>query len=445
MMHDKKSAVASLNGKKIMKQGTLFSFFTKKDKTTEDKAPPEPSRSSFVDNCSGASSNKDVSNETVELQAKPNIDSRAARVKIGDSIEVYWAEDDAWYQAKVLKMKKQNPMHYIEYFIDGQSEWIDLSLESFRYLDSNAASNHTSHKRRLLSDDADEVDFGEEAEFVMPPSDDEDEVSVYKDEGIEEEDDEDDQWMVTDDEDEIVPVSNKKRKIGPEVGKAIELKTKEARCNKGTSSSSTPNLRGFAAGRGPITVSQHSVAGKTPPWSAHDSSGKTMATPQQITPGTTASTAHLSSNSVICANSTIDSSSSGVATPLAPQRTSSLFQDATTTSKTPMFEVGALNPAGSHVHNHLPFLQNPRDSAGRSPVDPNYDPRTLHIVERDWIRITGKSMTDAVKQWWDLKAMYFDSVLLFKTGTSFLQRYYWICFFLTLGTILPFYRTWFQR
>ena len=38
-----------------------------------------------------------------------------------------------------------------------------------------------------------------------------------------------------------------------------------------------------------------------------------------------------------------------------------------------------LNPAGSHVHNHLKFLQNPKDSQGRTQSDPNYDSHTLRV------------------------------------------------------------------
>jgi DNA mismatch repair protein MSH6 len=77
----------------------------------------------------------------------------------------------------------------------------------------------------------------------------------------------------------------------------------------------------------------------------------------------------------------------------------------------------AVNPAGAHVHNHLNFVRNPRDANNRPPSHPDYDGRTLRVVEADWKKHHhGKGMTDAVKQWWDLKSQYFDTVLLFKTG-----------------------------
>jgi DNA mismatch repair protein MSH6 len=81
-----------------------------------------------------------------------------------------------------------------------------------------------------------------------------------------------------------------------------------------------------------------------------------------------------------------------------------------------MFVRDAVNPAGSHVHNHLRFLQNPKDAKGRQRGDDEYDPRSLTVVEKEWEKVCGSKMTNAVVQWWDLKKQYFDTVLLFKTG-----------------------------
>ncbi len=79
-----------------------------------------------------------------------------------------------------------------------------------------------------------------------------------------------------------------------------------------------------------------------------------------------------------------------------------------------------LNIQGAHVHNHLSFLQEPRDAQGRRPGEFGYDPRTLKVVPADWDAHMGK-MTNAVQQWWDLKSQYFDTVLLFKTGKLSIQ------------------------
>ena len=91
--------------------------------------------------------------------------------------------------------------------------------------------------------------------------------------------------------------------------------------------------------------------------------------------------------------------------------------------KPPMFTRNAINPMGTHVHNHLKFLHPPRDSQGRSPDHVDYDCRTLRVSLPDWQRVTGGPMTNAVKQWWDLKSQYFDSILLFKTG-KFYELYH---------------------
>ena len=100
--------------------------------------------------------------------------------------------------------------------------------------------------------------------------------------------------------------------------------------------------------------------------------------------------------------------------------------DSGSSSSIPMFVRNAVNAKGSHIHNHLKFLRNPRDSKGRCMDEPGYDGRTLKVDHREWERLDGKKMTNAVQQWWELKSRYFDTVLLFKTGTkntiAFLQK-----------------------
>ena len=85
------------------------------------------------------------------------------------------------------------------------------------------------------------------------------------------------------------------------------------------------------------------------------------------------------------------------------------------------FIPGQVNPMGSHVHNHLPFLwdQNLRDANGVKKGEPGYDKRTLlwnEATARQIEKVSGSKLTDAKRQWWEIKAQYFDTVLLFKTG-----------------------------
>ena len=54
-----------------------------------------------------------------------------------------------------------------------------------------------------------------------------------------------------------------------------------------------------------------------------------------------------------------------------------------------------------------------RDAAGRAPDNPDYNPRTLRIPP-GWFKAA--KVTEAQRQWWELKAKNFDSVLFFKMG-----------------------------
>ena len=82
-----------------------------------------------------------------------------------------------------------------------------------------------------------------------------------------------------------------------------------------------------------------------------------------------------------------------------------------------MYQRDIVNPAGSHVHNHLKFLmpEYRRDAKRRSMSDAGYEKRTLWVDRAELEKHCGK-LTDGVQQWWDLKAQYYDTVLLFKTG-----------------------------
>jgi hypothetical protein len=88
------------------------------------------------------------------------------------------------------------------------------------------------------------------------------------------------------------------------------------------------------------------------------------------------------------------------------------------TYKPSMYVRNEVNPVGSHVHNHLSFLNDKKLDAQGRPLDhPEHDHRTLRINQAELEKHVGK-LTDGVQQWWDLKAQYFDTVLLFKTGES---------------------------
>lgn len=57
------------------------------------------------------------------------------------------------------------------------------------------------------------------------------------------------------------------------------------------------------------------------------------------------------------------------------------------------------------------WLESPKDEAGRSPSDPNYDPSTLYIPAP-----AQRSFTPFEQQYWDIKKKHFDTVVFFRKG-----------------------------
>lgn len=68
---------------------------------------------------------------------------------------------------------------------------------------------------------------------------------------------------------------------------------------------------------------------------------------------------------------------------------------------------------GEHAfpHLYLDFLSPPRDKSGKTPDQEDYDPSTLKVPSSFL-----DDQTPGMRQWWDLKADNFDSILFFKMG-----------------------------
>ncbi len=67
---------------------------------------------------------------------------------------------------------------------------------------------------------------------------------------------------------------------------------------------------------------------------------------------------------------------------------------------------------GRHLHHGFKWLnENRRDSKMRTPQEPGYDRRTLHVPPNFL-----KEQTPAMKQWWEFKSANMDTVLFFKVG-----------------------------
>ena len=60
------------------------------------------------------------------------------------------------------------------------------------------------------------------------------------------------------------------------------------------------------------------------------------------------------------------------------------------------------------------WLVNERDAQGRSPDDPEYDPRTLYIPNNAW-----NKFTPFEKQYWEIKSKMWDCIVFFKKGKFF--------------------------
>lgn len=346
---------------KNLKQGTLFSFFSKKpDSTTKPPAQvaqtrpattkppaqvpqtrpdtsvvstPTPSKASSV------TPSTETSNATsVSRNAATQRDWE--RVTVGMRIAVFWKDDGKYYEAKVTGQKNKNlRSEFLLQYDDGDTERIDLATEKFRFLDDE---DPPKKRRRIQEEDSDE-----EFEFHENDDDEDDDDTDVK-EWVDDDEAEDD-WMVTDDEEEKKP----RRQVN------------------GKSSTRTKGVK--------ITR-------------VHE---PCIPAPRKLD-------AKFSSLTPTTAKKSI-SGPALVPSPKAPN--------------TPIPYIDKeVNPAGAHVHNHLQFLRNRKDSEGRSADHPDYNPHTLKVDYNELEDHLGGKISPGVKQWWDIKAQYFDTVLLFKTG-----------------------------
>ncbi|KAK7479072.1 hypothetical protein BaRGS_00029664 [Batillaria attramentaria] len=108
-----------------------------------------------------------------------------------------------------------------------------------------------------------------------------------------------------------------------------------------------------------------------------------------------------------------------------PSSSKSSFQpsvSSATKSKLSLFSAPDIAPSGtdtgarettSLAHFKFDFLQPDklRDANRKSPTDPDYDPRTVYVPDSFLSK-----QTPAMRQWWEMKAKHFDTVLFFKMG-----------------------------
>jgi DNA mismatch repair protein MSH6 len=454
---------------KNLKQGSLFSFFSKQQQ------PPKASATSGkkVSNTTSAAANQSTKSTSSSTSndgnaAKKSTSAAAAvaataattasnkktsstsatrntkwqKLQAECRIAIYWKDDGKYYACTVVKQHssaditssrrssstnsnaKSCSQFHLRYDDGEEEEWVDMSLEKFKFIDedehlndededddqekassNNNNNNNNNNKRRRLTIQESDEDEEENEWNDKNDEEEEDDGSVFDD--VEPEDE--DESMVTDDED----VEDKKKKSSKSKLKTTTKVTRHPDHSEESSSSAAPPAAKRAknsSADAATTDDSCAISGdfKTPRKSfAHRVSPKTASSHKSTDTFT---------NRTPATGSQLSYSRQQTALTTPYVSTGRTVSSSKSNSKPPPFFKGVVNVRGAHVHNHLPFLQNPKDAKGR-PVDhPEYDCRTLKVVECDWINLMGSPMTDAVQQWWDLKSQYFDTVLLFKTG-----------------------------
>lgn len=382
-----------------MKQGTLFSFFAKKPDgvpsssskkstittaTTTTTTTPSKAAASDNHNDDKSSASKPMTaNSHQKAPSAADVDAANTVVVLatGTRLEVFWPDDDAWYPAVVVRGGRGDRTA-VEYLDDGHTERIRLAEERWRLVETSNDNESSSKRRRIIQDD----ESDEEMEWDIAEDDDEESAFDNNDGEEDDADEVEDNWIVPDDYDEEEEMPKKKQK--PARKPSLVVKRHSSSNTTASTPAAKPRPASTSTTGSSTTPSSSSSSLTTPPAS--------RPTPSYVTPPSVESSAALTGASAATAAS---SNPHVAATPLP-------------------FVDKAVNVAGSHVHNHLPFLRDPVDAAGRPhhASTTTCDPRTLRVVTGDWTRVTGRPMTDAVRQWWDLKAQYFDTVLLFKTG-----------------------------
>lgn len=103
------------------KQGTLFSFFSKKESPNKPK-----------DSAPKAESNNSSSNSSTALsctaQPTPQHSIGGGEKIVGERIKIFWRDDHKWYFGKVVAFSCSDGKHTIQYD-DGDKEKLNLASE----------------------------------------------------------------------------------------------------------------------------------------------------------------------------------------------------------------------------------------------------------------------------------------------------------------------------
>eukprot|EP00557_Chaetoceros_sp_GSL56_P011381 CAMPEP_0176479518 /NCGR_PEP_ID=MMETSP0200_2-20121128/1784_1 /TAXON_ID=947934 /ORGANISM="Chaetoceros sp., Strain GSL56" /LENGTH=1447 /DNA_ID=CAMNT_0017875571 /DNA_START=124 /DNA_END=4464 /DNA_ORIENTATION=+ len=411
---------AKTAAKSAKKQGTLFSFFSKKpvsspasshddnDKAnTKNIAGPTTviatSVSSFSSNSSGADTNKNnqVTSNHQSLIDTSKQERLLSMIKVGTAISVYWPDDDEYYNAKVTAKKRQpseNSNVVTLLYDDGEVETLDLTHEAFKILDKDESpsGSQLERKRKIIheseeeefEDDSEEEEFDDESEeeFVAEDNDssDDDDDGVFETMDVTDEDMEENLSMSR----KKKSSTSRKRLCVTSIQSPNEVKKSYQKCSSMDKKHSTPSFI-------------------TPPPNTKSVIGG----------------AKLNSFASFASDSSMKKSGLSGQQKVTPMSQLSPSDSSNKRSSSTKFNIpfplnGVVNQAGTHYHNHFQFLrpENIRDGEGRPMSHPDYNCRTLKVDYQEMERVTGSKLTPASQQWWELKAQYADTILLFKTG-----------------------------
>ena len=376
---------------------------------------------------------------------------------MGTKLAIFWPDDEEYYPCVVSahcprgEQQQQQVHRYTLHYEDGEIETVNLANERFRIIGGNkkrgsSSSTTTTSKnsanaggkstvdgatntkrRRIMEESEEDVDMDDSEEEEDA---DDDSGSEYKQHHGDESDDDDDEslnaiisergseddWLESDNDDGAMAPKKKRNAVKKKVTTTTITRVDKNGKDKDRFVSPTP-----------MKSSSSSLSSKK----KHEGGGhknKDVDEAQDIdfsrflsqspAMNTGGKQVQLSSSAAPgCPSSKIASSSHQSTTQKGSSSTSQQ-QPPPPTSFIPKPIADVVNPAGTHIHNHLKFFTTHRKDAYGNPVGhPNYSPRTLSVDFQELARIESNGkISPAQQQWWEIKSQYADTVLLFKVG-----------------------------
>jgi hypothetical protein len=120
---------ASSSSTKSLKQGSLFSFFSKKPADSPSASAAGPVATEFQGQASHPLLPPLLASapSSAAASSAPNLKAPWQQVTIGSRVEVYWPDDKAYYAASVTGQQRIGKSVFTLSYDDGEVERVDLS------------------------------------------------------------------------------------------------------------------------------------------------------------------------------------------------------------------------------------------------------------------------------------------------------------------------------